>query len=437
MGRLEEHRGGPAGDGRASRSDRGVALVVVLTGVAILAAFSTEFSYRTRVDIQVASNLERRIQAYFHARSAMEIARLVITSQKFVDQAVSAFGGGVPGLSRGNFELWRYACKFAEIFSSSTLNFMGLEIMNLKGSEGIGVEEGGFACEVVPEDSRINLNASLTAQDRRAMFTKLYALLRGQVDEEAGPRDDRKAVELILNIMDWTDPDDERSDIDSNGNFVQAAGAGENVDYAKYGYRTRNAKMDTVEEVRLVEGMTDDLFCRFGRQFTVYPTEKLNVNEAELLLIKSVVCDNLLNADPLVVCGVGAPVGVGGWAHSMPPMDMALGLLEVCRTIKRALFTPPFASENDFISFFSRLPEPLNQAVQVNPTTLRAIVGTRTKVLRVTARGWAGESGHQIEAVIDTSSLNYLYWRETGFDATRVREGWRESQDPAPAGQGG
>lgn len=394
-------------------TDRGVALVVVLTGIAILAAFSTEFAYRTRVDVQVASNLERRVQAYFHARSAMEIARLVITSQKFVDQAVSAFGGGVPGLSRGNFELWRYACKFAEIFSSSTLNFMGLEIMNLKGSEGIGVSDGGFACEVVPEDSRINLNASPVAQDRKTMFTKLYALLRGQVDEESGGRDDRKAVELILNIMDWSDPDDERSDIDSNGNFVQAAGAGENVDYAKYGYRARNAKMDSVEEVRLVEGMTDELFCRFGRQFTVYPTEKLNVNEADLPLIKAVLCDNLLNVDPMMVCGVPA-------SGQMAPMDMALGLLEVCRTIKRALFTPPFASENDFITFFSRLPEPLNQAVQVNPTTLRPLVGTRSKVLRVTARGWAGESGHQIEAVIDGSSLNYLYWRETGFDATRA-----------------
>lgn len=397
----------------SQKEDRGVALVVVLTGIAILAAFSTEFSYRTRVDIQVASNLERRIQAYFHARSAMEIARLVITSQKFVDQAVSAFGGGVPGLSRGNFELWRYACKFAEIFSSSTLNFMGLEIMNLKGSEGIGVNEGGFECSVVPEDSRINLNASVIAQERKAMFAKLYALLRGQVDEDSGGRDDRKAIELILNIMDWTDPDDERSDIDSNGNFVQAAGAGENVDYAKYGYRARNAKMDSVDEVRLVEGMTDELFCRFGHHFTVYPTEKLNVNEADLPLIKAVLCDNLLNVDPVMACGMPA-------SGPIAPMDVALGLLEVCRTIKRALFTPPFSSENDFIAFFSRLPEPLNQAIQVNPTTLRPLVGTRSKVLRVTARGWSGESGHRIEAVIDTSSLNYLYWRETGFDATRA-----------------
>jgi len=397
----------------APKTERGVALVVVLTGIAILAAFSTEFAYRSRVDIQTASNLERRIQAYFHARSAMEIVRLVLTSQKFVDQAARAFGGGVPGLARGHLELWRFACKFAEVFSSSSLNFMGLEVLNLKGSPGIGVEQGGFHCEITPEDSRVNLNAALTAADRKAMFTKLYALLRGQVDEEsiAGTGEDRKAVELILNIMDWTDPDDERSDIDSNGNFVQAAGAGENVNYSKYGYRARNAKMDSVEEVRLVEGMTDDLFCRFGRQFTVYQTDKLDVNEADLMLIRAIVCDNLLNVDPVQVCGVAA-------AGSLAPVDMALGLLEVCRSIKRALFTPPFSNENEFISFFSRLPEPLNQVVQVNPTTLRPIVGTRSKVLRVTANGWSAETGHRIEAVVDTSSLNYLSWKETGYDAS-------------------
>ena len=63
--------------------------------------------------------------------------------------------------------------------------------------------------------------------------------------------------------MDWIDADDNRSDIDSMGNFIQAGGAGENIDYSKYGYRARNAKMDTVEELRLVEGMTDEL-CKFG-----------------------------------------------------------------------------------------------------------------------------------------------------------------------------
>lgn len=393
---------------------KGVALVIVLTGIAILAAFSTEFAYRTRVDIRTASHLERRIKAYFHARSAMEIVRLVLTSQKFVDQAISAFGGGVPGLSRGNFELWRFACKFAEVFSTASLDFLGVEVANLKGTEGIGVQEGGFDCTIEPEDARINLNASSTVADRRALFAKLYPLLRGFVDEEYQGGDDRKAVELILNIMDWVDPDDDRSDIDSNGNFIQAAGASESGSYGKYGYRPKNAKMDTVEEVRLVEGMTDDLYCRFAQNFTVYNTGKVNVNEAKLPLLKAIVCENLIQQDPFPVCGGRDP-------NTLAPMDIALGLLEVCRNIKKALFTPPFASESDFIAFFGRLPEPLNQVIQINPNTLRPVIGTQSKVLRITARGWSGGTGHRIEAVFDTSSLNYLYWKESGFTISQAR----------------
>ncbi|MBM4398418.1 MAG: general secretion pathway protein GspK, partial [Deltaproteobacteria bacterium] len=242
------------------RQSRGVALVIVLTGITILAAFSAEFSYRSRVDVRVATNLEKQVQAYFHARSAMEIVKLVVTSQKFVDQATAAFG-----VKAGGFELWRFACKFAEVFNTSSLNFLGIDFLDLKGTEGLGVEKGGFTCEVVPEDAKINLNGVLSVADRKALFTKLYALLRGQVEPDTkGGRDDRKAAELILNIMDWVDADDERSDIDSNGNFVQAGGAGENTSYSRYGYKARNAKMDSVDEVRLVEGMTDDLFCRFG-----------------------------------------------------------------------------------------------------------------------------------------------------------------------------
>jgi len=392
------------------RQSRGVALVIVLTGLAILAAFSTEFSYRTRVDVKVASNMEKQVKAYFHARSAMEIARLVVTSQKFVNQAVSAFGGNMPGMNLGNFELWRYACKFAEIFSSSTLNFMGLKLMELEGQPGIGVSDGGFGCEIMPEDSKISLNATNTVADRKALFTKLYALLRGQVDEDYRGGDDRKAAELILNIMDWTDADDDRSDIDSNGNFVQTGGAGENVDYARYGYSARNARMDSVDEVRLIEGMTDELFCRFRDDFTVYKTGKLNVNEADTRLLKALVCDNLMEADPFMVCYANA-------MGEIAPMDLAMSMMNVCRRIKRALFTPAFSSENEFIAFFNRLPEPLNQLIKVNAATLRPMIGTKSKVLRVTARGWVGESGHRITSVIDTSSMNYLYWKETGYDA--------------------
>jgi type II secretory pathway component PulK len=396
---------------RRVKENRGVALMVVLTGIAVLTAFSTEFAYRSRVDIKVASNLEKRVQAYFHARSAMEIVRLVLTSQKFVDQATKAFGGGIGGR---NFELWRFACKFAEIFSNASLNILGLDLASLKDQPGIGVGQGGFYCKIEPEDARVNLNASGNVNERRSMFTKLYALLKGQVDPDYNGGDDRKAMELILNIMDWTDPDNDRTELDSNGNFILGSGGDENAGYSKFRYKAKNAKMDTVDEALLVEGMTDDIFCKLRDNFTVYNTEKININEAHPLLIRSLVCNNLMVADPNYVCGLRAGL-------EPAPIDVAMGLMEVCRRIKWALFTPPFANENEFISFFSKLPEPLNQEIKVNPNTLRALIGTRSKVLRVTARGYVGRTGHQIEAVIDTKSLDYLYWREEGLDASAWR----------------
>ncbi len=404
---------------RRFRDSRGVALIVVLAGITVLAAFSSEFTYRARVDIKVASNVERQVQAYFHARSATEIARLVITSQKMVDQAVSAF----MGRGRGP-QLWMFAGKFAEIFASSSLNFLGIDVMNLRGAEGLGVQVGGFDLKVESEDRKIGINAAGTDAEKRALFARLYPLFAGEVDPDSRRTEmDRKAADLVLNIMDWIDADDDRSDIDSMGNFVQAGGAGENVDYSKHGYRARNAKMDTVEELRLIEGMTDELFCKFGDELTVYQTDKVNINEASPQLIKALVCDAVVG-DRALACGYGL-------AFSDAPIDRGISLMEMCRDIKRALFMPPFSNEAEFVAFWTRLPDPLNQFVAIDGNRLTPMIGTRTKVLRITARGWSGASGHQITAVIDQGSENFLYWKETGFDAGEMRNLGIEAQGEA------
>ncbi len=397
---------------------RGVALIIVLAGITILAAFSSEFTYRSRVGIQAANNLERQVQAYFNARSGVEIARLVVTSQKMVDQAMSAFGQG-----KNIVQLWQYAPKFAEIFAKQTLSFMGVDVIDLKAAEGLGVSEGSFLLEVSPEDSRVSINTGSSAQERKNLFTRLYPLLAGRVDPDSQATAtgmDRKAAEVILNIMDWVDPDDERSDIDSNGNFVAAGGAGENVDYSRHGYRARNAKMDSSEELRLVEGITDDLYCALGDQMTVYQTEKLNVNEADLRVLRAILCDNLMG-DRMVACGPTLD-------YPDALMDRALGLMDQCRRIKKELFMPPFSGENDFLGFFSRLPEPFASTLAVNQGTLRPLIGVKSKVLRVTSRGWAGTSGWEITAVIDQGSTNWLHWRETGFDATPYLEQQKQLQ---------
>lgn len=401
-------------------NNRGIALIVVLTGLTILAAFSSEFTYRSRVDIRVATNLEKRVQAYFHARSGMEIARLVITSQKMVDQALASFG--LSGKSTG-LELWRFAPKFVEVFTTSTLNFAGFDLMKLDGVSGIGVDLGGFEIVVQPEDSKVNVNSGSTDKEKREIFSKLYPILAGQIDDEPLTGMDRKAAEVILNIIDWSDGDDSRSDIDSNGNVLSTAGAGENLNYSKYGYQARNAKMDSVDELLMVEGITDELFCRFNNMMTVYNTQKLNVNEADPFLIKALVCDNLISGKEQV-CGYN-------YMQPGSVMDQAMYLMEECRRIKTSLNMPTFMSAAEFAAFWSKLPDPLNKMILVNADTLKASVGTKSNVLRVTSRGWVDESGHEMTAVIDTGSTAWVYWKERGFDSSDKMDEGQNRRDGA------
>jgi general secretion pathway protein K len=392
---------------------------VVLTGITILAAFSAEFTYRARIDIQVASNLEKQVQAYFHARSAMEIGMMTLTAE-------NEFRKRFPFLPR-NLDLWRIAPQFVQIFANQSMSFMGLDVLNLKGAEGLGVEKGNFELEVQSEDSRIPINIAPTDAERRGLFNRLYPILAGEVDPEARQGMDRKAADLILNIIDWQDPDDDRTDIDSAGNLVSAGGAGENTDYSKYGYKARNARFDTVEELRLIEGMTDELFCRFGDDLTVYPTEKINVNGASLQLLKSLICTNLMAASP-----VGGPnpcqIELVGAA-----VNQGLDIVERCRRLRSSLFMPPFNNEKEFFDQWRLAGALVSMQIPVdltvNEQNLRPMIGTRTKSVRLVGRGWVGSSGHQITAVADRGKATYLYWKETGFDA------WgKESQRGAKAG---
>lgn len=386
---------------------RGVAMLIVLTTVAILGAFSTEFSYNMRVSVRQAGNMRREVQAYYNARSAMEIARAVIFAQQKFQTMLGPMAGNM-----GNLELWRYACDFARIFATGEVKFLGATLFSLKDQEGIGVDEGSFSCKIEPEDGKIKVSRVGTVEEKSAIFRQLYAVLRRYFGIDSMETKDQEAVDLILNIIDWADADDTRSDIDETGKIIEGTagegGAGSG-DYSRYGYKARNAKPDSNEELRLIEGMTDELYCDVGKELTIYDTENLNVNTANIEVIKALICE-YVQGDMLAVCGLS---GAGGLATgSLTPIDYIGELIETCRTIKGKLMMPAFSNPQAFTAIFGKLPAPLNTMVQVNTAQLQKEIGVRARVLRVRALGKVGLVKKRLEAVIDSQGAKYVYWRE-------------------------
>lgn len=380
----------------------GVALIIVITAVAVMSAFLLEFAYNTRIYFHMAHNTRERAQAYYNARSAQNIALQVVDSFDLI-QSVA---GGMAGtkLAGNNMELWRFGCTFADVFSTGKLNMMGLDILDLdKDTEGIG-SAGAFGCEITPEDGRVNLNRIMNLQEKQAIFKELYAVFRNHYRDGMDDSIDKDVAEMVGRVIDWGDLDSNKTQIDPSGMTVQEGGA-EDDDYGEHGYDIKNAKYDSLAEMHQVEGVEDELYCKFADKLTVYDTFKLNINTADIEIIKALLCEFMVGPTRDMQCGLVNP-------GLITPIDIVGGYIEMCRKVKMSMFMLPFPSVKHFTRLLRGLPDPLNKEIVVNTGGLQQFVDTKSKILRIKSWGQFGRTEAHLETVYDTSRHNFVYWKE-------------------------
>ncbi|MBM4389200.1 MAG: hypothetical protein FJ088_15785, partial [Deltaproteobacteria bacterium] len=52
------------------------------------------------------------------------------------------------------------------------------------------------------------------------------------------------------------------------------------------------------------------------------------------------------------------------------------------------------------------------EQIRFDQNAVRQMIGVKSKVLRVRAKGFMDQSASEITGVIDTQSARYIYWRE-------------------------
>jgi len=192
--------------------------------------------------------------------------------------------------------------------------------------------------------------------------------------------------ELIANMKDWVDLDSDRSGL---------WGGDEDALYDDYEprYRSKNARFDSLEELRLVAGVTDEVFETFGPSLSIHTRNfKVNVNSASPQMLRA-----LLRAftDPTLVT------------------DQRLDTEIVPLLVAERSFLPgPFRNRNDFINrvkakgvvFLSDQAE----------SQLRGLVATNSRVFKLTATGYVNESVSTVEATVRVgkTSMKYREWKE-------------------------
>jgi len=426
----------------ASGGRRGMALLIALIIVAIIGALSVQFSYQTRTNIWMSGNLMASTQAYFNARSAMQIALLAVNArQNFpeMQQYLNLMGSQ----AAQRLEIWQRACDFVNIFATGRAEFFGMALLDFTGDSAVGgknaprATEPAFGCAVSSEDARVNLNRAATpvpvvatagpgmpggpggpgapgprpgappggdpamlAQQQRAaaqLYVQLGGLLQPMVNTGEFASE-QEVIDLILAIIDWTDADDARTQIDPNGNF--APGAGSEGDYRRHGYRAKNAKMDTVGEVQLVEGMTSEVYCQIRDKLTVFATDRVNVNDADPLVIKGILCQAIQeDVQRAQICLAPGPNGI-------PPIDEAIIAMESCRRVKKQVYSTPFTSMGNFLRFFQQFPAAMGTGIpfNINTAVVNQQLGVATRMVRIETEGVYGDTIRRMVAVVDTTT---------------------------------
>ncbi len=222
-------------------SERGIALIVVLLIVSLLAAMTVDFSYASRVDLTLAGLDRDSMRARILARSGYQFGRALLLDDK--------------NNHDGPDDLW----------ARSELSAMAQMFLE----EGEGVK-----FTITDENSKLDLNTLVT--DRGRLNTRAYEQFERLLDLLGLDRN------LAATLTDWLDPD----------SVVSVGGAEDNY-YRSRNRTCKNAPLDSLRELLLIKDYTsaaiwgDETTKGILPYVTTHSDGRININTASSIMLQS------------------------------------------------------------------------------------------------------------------------------------------------------
>jgi general secretion pathway protein K len=423
---------------RRRKHERGVALIMVLGAIAIMVVMLAEFQDEAGAEFAAATASRDSVQAEYFARSGINLSRLLIAAEPTMRAGIAPLFM-LMKQTPPQLPVWEYSDRILGAFNDTNgaQDFAGLSGLDMSQSKNIGLKGGHFEVDIVDEDAKINVNMGAAneiahirlAKELMATMSPVQYDTLFQQRDATGNYHDR--LTICSALIDWADPDEQLYSCDPTG-----AGASNAVEDAWYQllatpYRRKNAPYDSLEELHMVRGISDDFWASFvdpdpttpkKRVMTVWGQGTVNVNSANGLTLFAITC-------------AGAPTA----ELCTDPLQMQTFLMGVTMARGITMGAPLFGSAKDFVQTMEGqgMLGPLLTAMGMKPVKFQSesdftkSISTESKVFSVYAigvvKGYKRETRVKIHTVVDFRTAPSLL-----ASATPAK-----TAPTAPAGGGG
>lgn len=398
---------------RRRKKESGVALIMVLGAIAVMVVMLAEFQDDAGAEFAAATAARDGVQAEYFARSAVNLTRLLIASEPTMRAGIAPLFM----LLKQNppqLPVWEYSDRILGAFNDKdgSGDFAQLSGLDLSLGKNLGLKGGHFEVTVVDEDAKINVNMGASNEIAHIRLAKelmstmapiQYNTLFEQRDS-SGNYNDR--LTICSALIDWADADEQLFSCD-----VTNAPSSNAVEDSWYQllptkpYRRKNAPYDSLEEMHMVRGVSDDFWTTFvdpeptdpkKRIMTVWGQGTINVNSANPLTLYGVVCSGAPTAD---LC--------------IDPLQMQLFVMGMTMARGITMGAPLFGSAKDFVNTMEGkgMLGPLLTLLGMKPVKFQSesdfvkSIATTSKVFSIYAvgavKGFKRETRVRIHTVVD------------------------------------
>lgn len=441
--------------------DRGVALLMVIIGLALLALMAQEMRYNSIVELRLATNQRDELRAHYMAKSAVGLSRIMLRFQKqlngmqipnlagmlgplaailggqggggadpaeLLKQVTGGGAGGTNPLAQNvSLQLWRMAkidCYMLQgLVPNEAEAKSGLgppsskkfafddenpELAEQQKKRSFGGFEGCFNAQLSDEEEKINLSQlDLGPLQVRIPLNKLLITIADKKYEFLYEKEDTNKVkvtpqEVVTAIRDWIDEDESAAQLNLSGQGDPLAKgfSDEGSRYDRYDprYKPKNARLDSLDELYFVHGVNDRFMAAFRDKFTVYP----DINSKQ----------NINTDDPVLL-----ELAIRAVADPAKP-DVRLAdpiFIDILiQKIRTARVMPLFGmSVGDFVNILTAAGVAVNPAI-ANNAAGQGFINDKSTTFMIKATGEAGDVTRTITAVVrlDNGLGRLVYWRE-------------------------